>query len=266
MLGKAPDRKVEVPRSVQELAAGAELVAVWVNLAGGITFRIDRPPIHRFVKWTPLSSGIDLSQEKARLLWAGRFISVPRVLEDGSDEEGSWLVTSPIDGETAVANRWRADPAKAVAAIGRGLRLMHERLPTRACPFSWTAEERVANALQRAERGKIDPQTWHLEHQHLSVRAAIDLVSQPPEVDRLVVCHGDACAPNTLLDASGAVVGHVDLGSLGLADRWADLAVASWSTCWNYGACWEGELLAAYGVDPDPARIGYYRLLWDLGP
>jgi len=24
--------------------------------------------------------------------------------------------------------------------------------------------------------------------------------------------------------------------------------------------------LAAYGVDPDPERTSYYRLLWDLGP
>ena len=83
---------------------------------------------------------------------------------------------------------------------------------------------------------------------------------------RLVVCHGDACAPNTLLDGDGRVVGHVDLGALGLADRWADLAVASWSTCWNYGDGWEQQLLSAYGVEPDPSRLAYYRLLWDLDP
>jgi kanamycin kinase len=53
---------------------------------------------------------------------------------------------------------------------------------------------------------------------------------------------------------------------MGIADRWADLAVATWSTTWNYGPGWEQELLAAYGVDPDPVRTDYYRLLWDLGP
>jgi len=58
----------------------------------------------------------------------------------------------------------------------------------------------------------------------------------------------------------------VDLGSLGTADRWADLAVATWSTQWNYGAGWEQLLLDAYGTDPDPGRSAYYRLLWDLGP
>jgi aminoglycoside phosphotransferase len=36
-----------------------------------------------------------------------------------------------------------------------------------------------------------------------------------------VVCHGDACAPNTLIAAEGRWSGHVDLGMLGTADRWA---------------------------------------------
>jgi len=49
-------------------------------------------------------------------------------------------------------------------------------------------------------------------------------------------------------------------------DRWADLAIATWSAGWNYGPGWERPLLDAYGVPPDPDRTRYYRLLWDLGP
>jgi hypothetical protein len=72
--------------------------------------------------------------------------------------------------------------------------------------------------------------------------------------------------PNTLLDDDGQPSGHVDFGSLGLADQWADLAVATWSTEWNYGPGWTDILLDAYGVGRDEYRINYYRLLWDLGP
>jgi kanamycin kinase len=94
--------------------------------------------------------------------------------------------------------------------------------------------------------------------------AALELAAAIPPVDRLVVCHGDACAPNTLLGPDGHWTGHVDLGLLGTADRWADLAVATWSTEWNYGPGWERRLLDAYGVRPDADRSRYYRLLWDL--
>ena len=79
-----------------------------------------------------------------------------------------------------------------------------------------------------------------------------------------MVCHGDACAPNTLLDGDGNFAGHVDLGDIGVADRWADLAVAAWSTEWNYGPGYERLVYEAYGIQPDAERIAYYRMLWDL--
>lgn len=78
------------------------------------------------------------------------------------------------------------------------------------------------------------------------------------------MCHGDACVPNTLLHDNGAFAAHVDLGSLGVADRWADLAVAAWSTEWNYGPGFDETVYAAYGIAADRERIAYYRLLWDL--
>jgi kanamycin kinase len=58
--------------------------------------------------------------------------------------------------------------------------------------------------------------------------------------------------------------GHVDMDALGVADRWADLAVATWSTVWNYGPGWEGTLLDAYGISLDRERTSFYRKLWEL--
>jgi kanamycin kinase len=77
------------------------------------------------------------------------------------------------------------------------------------------------------------------------------------------VCHADACAPNTLIGDDGRWSAHVDLGQLGVGDRWADIAVASMSTEWNYGPGWEDALIEAYGVPPDRQRLTYYRDLWN---
>lgn len=93
---------------------------------------------------------------------------------------------------------------------------------------------------------------------------ALRLAADIPPADRLVVCHGDACAPNTVLTPDGRLSGHVDFGLLGVGDRWADIAVATWSTEWNYGPGWESLLLDSYGIQSDPERTHYYRLLWDL--
>jgi kanamycin kinase len=56
----------------------------------------------------------------------------------------------------------------------------------------------------------------------------------------------------------------VDLGDLAVGDRWADLAIASLILDWNFGEGHQGELFEAYGITPDPTRVGYYRKLWHL--
>ena len=61
-----------------------------------------------------------------------------------------------------------------------------------------------------------------------------------------------------------AVTGYVDLGELGAADRWSDVAVGAWSVEWNFGAELQPLYYESYGIDPDPERIRFYRLLYDL--
>ena len=202
-----------IPAPVLALAGGEAVRPVWVNELGGITFEIGAGGRRRFVKWAPAGSGLDLAAEAARLAWAVAFTPVPRLLGQGADGTGSWLVTSALAGEMAVTARWKAEPYTAVAAIGAGLRAMHEALPVAGCPFSWSAADRLADAHRRAARGQLDPARWHPCHQALSVAAALELLADAPPVDELVVCHGDSCAPNTLLTGDGRCSGHVDLVS-----------------------------------------------------
>jgi kanamycin kinase len=262
MVAGPPQSSVPVPARVEAIAAGRPVHPVWENERGGLTFEVG----DCFVKWAPAGSGLDLAGEAARLTWAVEFAAVPRVLDQDADGDGSWLVTAALPGRSAVDPRWRGEPRTAVVAIGEGLRALHEALPVAGCPFSWTAEDRVADARRRAAHGDHDPARWDAPHRSLGVDEALDLVAAIPPPDRTVVCHGDGCAPNTLLTEDGRWSGHVDLGALGVADRWADLSVAAWSTEWNYGPGWERLLLDAYGVRPDPERSRYYRLLWDIGP
>lgn len=236
-----PADDVEPPDRVRELARGAALVPVWRNDYGGLTFRTDDG---RYIKHGPLNPESSLAGEAVRLEWAGRYTRVPHVLEVGADSAHEWLVTRALPAESAVAPRWVVHPAVAVCAVGEGLRALHDTLPADDCPFDWGVPTRVANA---AGRGIRIPEA----------------LREPPPVDRLVVCHADACCPNTLIGEDGSWFAHVDLGQLGLGDRWADIAVASMSTEWNYGPGWEDALIEAYGIDPDRERLSYYRELWN---
>jgi kanamycin kinase len=261
---EAPRRSATPPAAVLELAAARPVCLAWKN-EDALTFEVGDGPDRCFVKWAPAGSPLDLAAEAARMTWALAYTPVPRVLGEGADREGSWLVTAALPGQNAVSQRWLADPFTAVTAIGEGLRVMHDALPAADCPFSWMARDRVAAARRAAAAGRLDASGWATEHRKLGVEGVLAQVQDIPPADKLVVCHGDACAPNTLITDDGRWSGHVDLGDLGVADRWADLAVATWSTGWNYGPGWERLLLDAYGIKPDAERTRYYRLLWELG-
>jgi kanamycin kinase len=199
---------------------------VWVNEIGGYTFVSG----DRFLKWNPLGNGVDLEDERTRLVWV-RTIGhpVPQVLDFGRDDLGQVLISRVLPGTSAVSGDWIERPQDAVRAIAAGLRALHEKVPVAACPF----------------------RTPWLPH------------DAPDPDDGYVVIHGDACAPNTIVGADGRFAGHVDLGAIGIGDRWADLAIASMSLDWNYGPGFQDEFFHAYGVTPDADRIRYYRTAWD---
>ncbi|WP_299034586.1 aminoglycoside 3'-phosphotransferase [uncultured Pseudokineococcus sp.] len=244
-----PRGPVAVPALVRRTLPGRELVPVWVNQVGGTTWRAEDaagPGLH--AKWAPAGSGLDLDAEAERLGWLAGRTPVPAVEALVRDDAGALLVTRTLPGRSAVDPRWLADPVRAVTAVGAGLRALHDALPVDACPWTWSAQDRLARV-----RPDVDD----------DVRAEL---ARTPDVDRLVVCHGDACMPNTLLAEDGTCSAHVDVGALGVGDRWADLAVASWSTAWNVGPGYEDLLLEAYGVERDAVRVAYYRALWDAGP
>ena len=222
-----------IPDVVQRLAGTDVPHLEWRNELGGLTFRLG----DRFVKWNPRTTGIDLARERDRLDWlAGRHPG-PRVLDYGAGDDAQWLVTTAMTGGCAVGDEWRARRPEAIGAIARGLRAIHA-IPTADFPDGWTEAVWVAR-----QPDSIGP--------------------RPPILDPVLV-HGDACAPNTLIAADGAWTGNVDFGDLAVGDRWADLAIASLSLDWNFGEGHQQELFDAYGIEPDEARIRWYRALWDL--
>ena len=153
MIAGTPAGPVAVPGPVADLAGPARLTPVWRNQLGGLTWQLGDGPQRRFVKWAPAGSGLDLASEVQRLRWAARFTPVPVVLEHGADDDGEWLLTVGLPGRSAVDPRWLADPGPAVDAIGAGLRALHDALPVEACPFDWSAGERLVHAFGRQPDG-----------------------------------------------------------------------------------------------------------------
>lgn len=239
-----PSADHPVPPAVRAAAGPAEIEGVWQNALGGVTYRIGSGEQMRFAKWSPgcpPEAEGDLRAEAQRMKWAGKFIRVPEVLSCEEQADGQLLITAALHGHSAASSLGKSDPARSAHAVGHGLRQMHDALPVGACPFDWDLESRI---------------------QHLPADQQAGFLDNVPELD-LVVCHGDACLPNTIITDDHEFSAHVDLGMLGLADRWADLAIAAWSTEWNYGPGFEQYVYAGYGIEPDEWKISFYRRVWD---
>jgi kanamycin kinase len=231
------------------------------------TWRLEEPtgPRVHFLKLTQSGHFPTALDEEERLRWARPYLPVPEVIDSGSDVAVDWLLTGALDGTDATKHALLEDPARLVPAIARGLAAFHAAAPVDGCPFDFTTATALEHVRKRVRVGVAEPTDLHPEYQHFTLAQALDELERlAPAAEDLVVCHGDYCFPNVLLDDAGAVTGYVDLGELGVADRWCDIAVGAWSVTWNVGPGWEELFYDAYGVQPDADRITFYRLLYDL--
>lgn len=210
-----------------------------------------------------------LARERDRVDWlSASGVPAPSVLDWIADDAGACLVTSAVRGVPAdtvpAAELRRAWPS--IAAAVRGL----HALPADDCPFSRDLGRMYAVAEDVVARGAVNPEFLPVEQQRtppteLLARLAAQVDRRlAQEAADTVVCHGDLCLPNIILDPdTGDVVGFVDLGRLGRADRYADLALllANARETWGDGhqATAADEAFAdAYGITLDTERQRFY--------
>ncbi|WP_414945170.1 APH(3'') family aminoglycoside O-phosphotransferase [Amycolatopsis sp. cmx-11-32] len=210
-----------------------------------------------------------LEQERDRVDWLSvSGIPGPEVLEWSADAGGAYLVTSTVEGVPAdrlpAQALWRAWPS-----IIEGVRGLHA-LPAKECPFSRDLAQMFAIAQNVVARDKVNPEFLPVDQQQ--TRPAELLAQLAGQVDRrlvqeatdTVVCHGDLCLPNIILDpVAPNFVGFIDLGRLGRADPYADIALllANAREIWddeNQAIAADDALAGSHGITLDTDRQRFY--------
>lgn len=216
-----------------------------------------------YMKAAFVGSYPSLAAERDRYAWLHeRGVPVPQVLDHDTDGAVEWLVTAELTGVDATAPQHLADPGVTVPLLADGLRRFHQTDPS-DCPFDYRMPAALDHVAHKVTTG-VPADGFHDVHGDLDPASALERLGElAVDEDRLVVCHGDYTPPNVLLD-DGRVVGYLDVGEVGVADRWRDLAVATWSVTWNFGPGYEDLFLDSYGAAWDHHRRDLYRLLYDL--
>lgn len=243
----------------------------WTPVGGGASratvFRRDDGAA--FAKCVPPDGVDELRGERDRIQWlAGTGVQGPSVRDWAATERGACLVTTAVPGVPA-SELSSGALLEAWPSIVRMLHRIHT-LPVAHCPF----ERRLPSMLQTAgdvvRRDAVNPAFLSEDQRDVPAATLLENLHSElgkrlaQEADDLVVCHGDACLPNFLVDPdTRACTGVIDLGRLGLADKYADLALLRA----NAGETWAGGdehradriLAEAYGLDRmDDERLRFY--------
>ncbi|MFJ5776376.1 APH(3'') family aminoglycoside O-phosphotransferase [Streptomyces sp. NPDC093094] len=223
----------------------------------------------RYAKCVTAADAADLKAERDRVAWlSGQGVPGPRVLDWHSVDAGACLVTGAVRGVPA-DQMSAAQLRSSWQSIADAVRGLHE-VPVQRCPFRRGLDETVAVARDVVSRGAVNPEFLPVEQQHTPAEEL--LARLVPQVARrreqeaadTVVCHGDLCLPNIVLDPRTLEVsGFIDPGRLGSADRHADLALllANARETWpdeEQARAADAAFAERYGVSPDPDRLRFY--------
>lgn len=259
----------KLPESIRRRIAGKEARADDVGLSGAKTL-IFEDCVLKIVRFRKEN---DKTVEVMR--WLEGKLPVPRVLCWERDEACQYLLMSRIPGKMSCDDVFLEKPGELATRLADALRLLWS-VDTAGCPRIRDLDAELREARYRVENGLVDlddaePATFG----EGSFRDPADLLrwleENRPSYEP-VLSHGDFCLPNILFDGE-RLGGFIDLGDMGVGDKWRDIAL-----CWrslrnnaagDYGGrVWpdvQADLLfEALEVEPKPEKLRYYLLLDEL--
>jgi len=259
---------VPTPNDLSALVAGRTWRRNLVGEAGAAVHRLslDGAPDLYLKHGTGEVAG-DIVDEAARLRWLSSHVTTPQLVYSAADSEEAWLLTTALPGRTAY-ERMADELARApqvAALIGAFLKTLHA-LPAAQCPFDSGADRRLELAKARMKAGLVDVDDFDDVHAGWSAEQVWDkMITLRPSVADPVVTHGDYSLDNILIKegpiTDSHVSGCVDLGRLGVADRYQDLAIA-WNCLDEFGPDAQRAFLDAYGLaELDADRLAFHLAL-----
>jgi streptomycin 3"-kinase len=214
----------------------------------------------------------ELAAERDRTDWLeSTHVPSAVVLDWRASDVGACLITRAVPG--VPADQLGSGALRAAwPSVVETVRILHT-LPVGQCPFDRRLARVMPAARATVAENRVKVGFLPLSLQHTPpLQILRQLEAELPgreaqEGAQLVVCHGDLCLPNILIDpVTDDVTGLIDLGRLGTADPYADitLLLATAWTIWpddDAARRAEHEFVTWYGADLDPDRLDFYSRL-----
>ena len=165
-------------------------------------------------------------------------------------------------------------PEVLTRALADGIRLLWQT-DTSGCPRNRTLPCLLEEARYNIDNGRVDmdnvdPETFG-ENGFRDPDDLLNWLVSHPIPSEPVLSHGDYCLPNIFVK-NGHFRGFIDVGDLGVGEKWRDIALCYRSLRDNWGGAYGGKVYDFYPklffealeIEPDWEKIRYHLLLDEL--
>ena len=220
---------------------------------------------------------VETDNEYSIVNWLNHCIPIPSIPVYYKQGGRAYTLMTKIDGDMLCAKENLANPEMMIKIVTTGLKMLW-KIDVNECPYITSRlDERLKVAEYNVVNGLVDvhnvePETFGSEGFKNPKELLEWLKCNRPEED-IVLTHGDFCLPNIFVK-DGSISGFIDLGKMGPADRWQDIAIAIRSLEHNFnGKYTDGKkiydfkpqmLIDELGIAWDEKKYRYYILLDEL--
>lgn len=190
----------------------------------------------------------------------------------------SYLLMSKCRGNMACSDKYMNRPKMLCRLLSEGLKKLWS-IDISDCPSDQRLHKKLEKARYYVENGlvnidDVEPDTFG-ENGFKDPMELLEWLYKNKPKEELTLSHGDYCLPN-IFGIKYNITGYIDLGKMGVADKWCDIALCYRSLMHNYSGVYSNNVNISYksmveellfselGIEPDWDKIRYYILLDEL--
>ena len=209
--------------------------------------------------------------------WLNQQLPVPTMLAYCVKNGMAYTLMSKMGGKMLCAREYLKEPEQLIKIAAQGLKCLWE-IDVTECAYQ---SSRLMKRLEAAEYNvmhdlvdldNVEPETFGPNGFRNPEELLKWLKNNRPDED-IVFTHGDYCLPNIFVTGS-KINGFIDIGKMGPADRWQDVAIAIRSLTANFaGRYSDGKKICDFnpqmfldelGIDYNGEKHRNYLLLDEL--
>lgn len=258
--------KAEFPSKIDLFIEGKAYTAENIGMSSGTVLVFDDMVLKIEDHTEKIDSTVKVMQ------WLNNKIPVPKVICYEVSDGKSYLLMSKIKGVMSCDEACLEDSERTVTALADGLEMLWN-VDIAECPRIFSLDSDLAEARYNVINNISDLNEINdFSFSDTVIEAPIQLLEWP-ENNRseyeLALSHGDYSLPNIFI-SNGKISGFIDLGDMGIADKYKDIVSCYRSLKNNFNGSFGGKvyesfdpdiLLSKLNIKIDPDKLRYYMLL-----